>query len=349
MLQSYSQSQMIGIGIAFMILPIVFVGLRVWAKAIGRRKLSLDDYLIFVSLAFAVGCAIVQLIAAVDGQLGQHQTDAPDGQPLLDDPRFLTYERCKFAVLLLSVLGLGCAKVSILLFYRSIFSTGRFRIASLIMLVISISWTISFFFAYLFTCYPITPLIEPFYGNHCVDTLPMWYASCVSDSIIDILILTLPLPIVIRLHLPWKQKIAVVAMFLLGATVCAISLTRMSEVFIVGGEFLEHYNDETYYTSPVFFWTTIEMALSVVSACLPTLRPLFTHYFRLSPNPTNKASLPLNSLSSSGTRFGRSHRFSDKLDHEILMSNTNQRQSSAEESDNAAAISVEQHIQESRV
>jgi hypothetical protein len=27
----------------------------------------------------------------------------------------------------------------------------------------------------------------------------------------------------------------------------------------------------------VFFWTVIELALGVIAACLPTLRPLFTH------------------------------------------------------------------------
>lgn len=32
-------------------------------------------------------------LAAIDGQLGQHQTVAPDGMPILDDPRFLLYER----------------------------------------------------------------------------------------------------------------------------------------------------------------------------------------------------------------------------------------------------------------
>ena len=32
------------------------------------------------------------------------------------------------------------------------------------------------------------------------------------------------------------------------------------------------------YTSPVFFWTNIETALAVVSACLPTLRPIYTHF-----------------------------------------------------------------------
>lgn len=46
----YSQSQMIGIGIFFIILPIAAVGLRVWAKVLGRRGIAGDDMLIFCAL-----------------------------------------------------------------------------------------------------------------------------------------------------------------------------------------------------------------------------------------------------------------------------------------------------------
>jgi hypothetical protein len=46
----------------------------------------------------------------------------------------------------------------------------------------------------------------------------MWYAMGVSDLITDILILTLPIPVVLRLQLRPRQKIGVLAMFLLGAT-----------------------------------------------------------------------------------------------------------------------------------
>lgn len=34
-------------------------------------------------------------------------------------------------------------------------------------------------------------------------------------------------------------------------------------------------NNQPDFTSPVFFWTVIEVSLAVVSACLPLLRPLF--------------------------------------------------------------------------
>ena len=50
MTDSYSRQQMINIGIAFLVLPIVFVGLRIWAKTLNRKRLAWDDYLIVIAL-----------------------------------------------------------------------------------------------------------------------------------------------------------------------------------------------------------------------------------------------------------------------------------------------------------
>ena len=85
------------------------------------------------------------------------------------------------------------------------------------MLSIVVAWTVSFFFSNLFTCHPVTPLVEAFYHNKCVDGVKMWYSSCYTDIFVDFMILTMPIPMVLRLQLPPKQKAAVLGMFLLGA------------------------------------------------------------------------------------------------------------------------------------
>ena len=86
------------------------------------------------------------------------------------------------------------------------------------MLIVVAAWTITFFLTHLLQCLPITALVEPFYGRNCVNTIPMWYAGSISDIILDFMILTMPIPMVWKLQLPTKQKIGVLAMFLLGAT-----------------------------------------------------------------------------------------------------------------------------------
>lgn len=119
---------------------------------------------------------------------------------------------------MLATIGLGLTKASILVFFRSIFSIRKFKIWADIVLVMVGAWTISFFFSNLFTCYPITALVEEFYGNKCIDALPMWLASCITDFIIDFIILALPIPMVLKLQVHWHQKLAIQLIFLLGTS-----------------------------------------------------------------------------------------------------------------------------------
>lgn len=93
-----------------------------------------------------------------------------------------------------------------------------FRIAVYVMLGIVVAWTITYIFANLFTCFPVTTLIEPFYGNKCINAVPMWLSVVGSDLVVDVGILLMPVPMVMRLQLPWKDKLGVLGMFGLGAT-----------------------------------------------------------------------------------------------------------------------------------
>ncbi|KAK7954067.1 hypothetical protein PG996_014953 [Apiospora saccharicola] len=92
--------------------------------------------------------------------------------------------------------------------------------------------------------------------------------------IVDIIILTIPIPMVWRLMMPVKQKIAVTGIFLLGAFVVGISAARVYFFFSAGSGFDKEY-DITYNLAPTLYWTQLESAIAVISACLPTMRVLF--------------------------------------------------------------------------
>lgn len=85
---------------------------------------------------------------------------------------------------MISIIGLGLVKSSILILYKNIFDVKKFRIAVYIVLAYVVCWTISFSFSHLFTCYPITVFIEPFYGNSCVQTVPMFLSLLVSTLLL---------------------------------------------------------------------------------------------------------------------------------------------------------------------
>lgn len=43
------------------------------------------------------------------------------------------------------------------------------------------------------------------------------------------------------------------------------------------------------YTAPVFYWTNIELSMAVVCACLPTLRPIWFHFYPKAELSGNKS------------------------------------------------------------
>ena len=130
----------------------------------------------------------------------------------------------------------------------------------------------------IFQCTPIASQwnnLEIRNQGNCVAQKPFYYANSITDLILDIFILALPLPMVARLKLPLTQKFAVGGMLLLGVLVCISSAMRLGVFLKFAPEIPKHIEDITYYQAPLGYWSLIEGSLSVVSACLPTLRPLF--------------------------------------------------------------------------
>lgn len=128
----------------------------------------------------------------------------------------------EFATQLLSVLSLVFTKLSIVVFYRRIFKGKVFSIISTTLLVAVAAWGVAFFFATLFECMPIPMVWKTLFGTPehqavCYNYLPMFWATAISNMIMDTAILALPIPFVWRLHMPLRQKIGVSAIFLLGA------------------------------------------------------------------------------------------------------------------------------------
>ncbi|KAH6695753.1 hypothetical protein F5X68DRAFT_272976 [Plectosphaerella plurivora] len=278
----YSKDQMVGLAVGFMILPTVFYGLRIWARVLINR-VTLDDYLAGAALIFTIACCSLQLSAAYLGHLGQHQPQHPDGTAIMDDPGLAFFEKSKFAMNMLSILGLGLVKSSILVLYFTLFPNRKFRWVVSGVLAYVIVWTISFFFSHLFTCYPVTAFIDFFQDKKCVNQVAMFLTVLYTNIIADFTILFLPVPMVISVQMKLSRKLAVLGMLSLGAAVCAVSVTRVVAVYAIAKEYVRHPNDIIYYTAPVFFWTNIEMSMAVVCACLPTLRPIWRHLF---PKPT---------------------------------------------------------------
>lgn len=117
----------------------------------------------------------------------------------------------EFASYLVMCLTFGMIKLSVLLLYRRLFLGPLFNIYSLIMCGVIALWSLSFVFAFAFQCgtditawWTSPATIEAY----CDNTSALSVSFVISDVITDVMILTIPLPIVWRLQMSIANKVA---------------------------------------------------------------------------------------------------------------------------------------------
>lgn len=115
-------------------------------------------------------------------------------------------------------LAVTMVKISILTLYRRIFDTARFHQASLVLGVVCVTWFFVICFTDIFQCRPFEAAFDPqlVFTYHCIDIQSYLWGVVLSNLVIDLAILYLPLPMVWKLQLSIRQKLALTGMFLLG-------------------------------------------------------------------------------------------------------------------------------------
>lgn len=80
-------------------------------------------------------------------------------------------------------------------------------------------------------------------SDYCINTAAFYIANGVMNSVSDLLILALPIPVIWGLSLARRQKIHLCMMFGVGGVSCVISIMRLKSIII----FLHHGNSDTTY------------------------------------------------------------------------------------------------------
>ncbi|CAG8956466.1 hypothetical protein HYFRA_00003851 [Hymenoscyphus fraxineus] len=251
------------------------VALRFYARKMKGVGFGADDWLIAGALIFMAGLGVTIIAEVGLKQLGYAAPSAADSVGKPDaNIAFWPGE-------LLQVPAMGLIKLSLLFFYRRVFTKSvarTFNIVSWVVIFIVITWTVSFFFSLVFICgtdfdaYWQSTVIEK---AHCVDTSKLHNAFAISDVVTDFIIICLPMPMIWSLHLNTRRKLGLVAIFSMGALTIAASLMRMV-VFIQATSVNYDPNaDFEFICTAGLYWSMIEAGLGVLAACLPAQYGLF--------------------------------------------------------------------------
>lgn len=103
---------------------------------------------------------------------------------------------------MMQVLQLGLVKLSFVFLFRRIFSTSKFNsfgVVNTVMVVLIILWTVAFFFGFLFACrgnFAAWWISLKTFRTRCIAIKPFENGFALSDFIMDLIILLMPVPMV---------------------------------------------------------------------------------------------------------------------------------------------------------
>lgn len=109
-------------------------------------------------------------------------------------------------------------KISILLLYIRLFIQRWFLITCWTSVGIVVAFTVGTVMSSIFQCTPIEFAFNKTLpgGGHCLSLPAFWYANAAFNILSDLVLIGLPIPIIFKLQLPLKSKIALCGVFAVG-------------------------------------------------------------------------------------------------------------------------------------
>ena len=114
--------------------------------------------------------------------------------------------------------GITLARVTVLTWYATVFTTRQFRRANDIVLIICLIWCLAITVAFVLQCVPLKKSWDPLRtsGTQCVLFGLLVLFQEMTNVVLDIVILLLPISVTLNLQLPARQRWILSLIFLLG-------------------------------------------------------------------------------------------------------------------------------------
>ncbi|KAI1452632.1 hypothetical protein F4805DRAFT_446639 [Annulohypoxylon moriforme] len=248
--------------VLMLVLATFSVFMRFLSRLNHHHTLLAADWMCLASLClFAVYCALV-----IHFIFNTSQFHAFDADPAFGLTELVNLSKMSFIAEIIFGTSLTSIKLSILLFYHTLFSIddNMLRVTR-VTAVLCVIWYIIVTFIIVFQCHPVSAYWElvdsPLY---CMNSPTVLLGYEISNLLLDATILCIPVTIVPRLHLSTLKKATVLGIFLLGALVCVCSILRLTAIWNPPNV-VENFN-----FSFTFLWATMQLGLGITCGCLPT-------------------------------------------------------------------------------
>ncbi|KAL2846976.1 hypothetical protein BJY01DRAFT_247033 [Aspergillus pseudoustus] len=171
-------------------------------------------------------------------------------------------------------LTLNLTKIAMVLLYMRLFSTRTYRILLWVLLVLIVCSGLWMVIGTLLICIPVQAFWDQSISHTCLSREVVWYLNAALQIAGDLILVLVPMPQLIKLRIPRKQKACVMLIFALGLFVCATSAVRLHTLVL-----LLRATDYSRLNGLVAIWSFVECNVAIVCASLPTFRQLIIQKF----------------------------------------------------------------------
>ncbi|KFZ04994.1 hypothetical protein V501_08773 [Pseudogymnoascus sp. VKM F-4519 (FW-2642)] len=240
------------LNIPLLFLSAIIVGYRVWWRCIrnGSGALNKADICVIICLIFNIIQVACISSAILNWGFGHH---AP----------YLSAEQRYNSLLLFFVFQcivkntVAITKLSFLFLYLDIFPQRNFRIICWALIVHISAAIVALSFTTIFQCTPVKYSWDKTVPGSCINIKAFWYGQSGWNTLMDVIVLILPIPVIVKLQMNRRAKLGLLAVFILG------TFLNFNATFA---------KDFTWATGTSVIWTQVESTVGVICACAPTLR-----------------------------------------------------------------------------
>ncbi|KAJ1323167.1 alpha-methylacyl-CoA racemase [Microdochium nivale] len=240
----------------------LFLSQRIYTGVFILGKWRVDDTMLVLAWLMTTVAQCLVLHCLTSNVLGVHIWEIS-----IDDAIWET--TMIHATTLTVIPGTVLAKLVLCIFYYRLSPITWYRHAISATAIITITTFAAVWFSVQFACKPIEAAwnLRLYTGSNCIDRPPVYMLQAVMGGVTDIMLMVLPLPIILKLQMSWKHKVAVIIWFGTGLLTLGAALARL--VILVPS--LKN-ADTTYVLAQGTLWLVVEANLIIICGALPTFR-----------------------------------------------------------------------------
>ncbi|RFU28030.1 hypothetical protein B7463_g8306, partial [Scytalidium lignicola] len=258
------------LSISFGTISAAIVLVRLFSKFFTHSEFGFDDYFIVLTIGTGIPSDVLTAHGIISNGLGRDIWT-------LTPKQITDFVRSFYAMEILYFSQVALLKLSLLCFYLRIFPGPKIRRLLWTTIIFDLCFGTVFVLAAIFQCRPISYYWKNWDGEHqgtCLNANGLGWSNAAISILLDVWMLGLPLSQLPALQLHWKKKLGVTMMFVVGTFVTVVSILRLQSLL----HFAKSSNP-TWDNLAVSQWSTVEINVGIICACMPSLRALLVRLF----------------------------------------------------------------------